>query len=207
MIQCILFDNDGTLVDSEHLCFRAMAELFRPLGAALDPDELHARFRGWKLDDTLSALSRTHAVPLPESFVPRYRARVAELFACELVPVPHVPEVLAALGHAKAVVSSGPPEKIRQALAVTGLSAHFGANVYSSYDIGLWKPDPAIYRYVATHMGYPPDQCAVVEDSEVGVAAAADAGMRTFFLNRLGEPCPRAGVIELGSMAELPQWL
>lgn len=207
MTECILFDSDGTLVDSEHLCFRAMAELFRPLGATLDVDELHTRFRGWKLDDTLAALSQIHALRLPESFVPGYRARVAELFARELVPVPHVPEVLAALGQAKAVVSSGPPEKIRQALAVTGLAAHFGANVYSSYDIGLWKPDPAIYRYVAADLGFSPEQCAVVEDSEVGVAAAADAGMRTFFLNRYGERCGRDGVIVLESMAELPQWL
>ncbi len=207
MTACILFDSDGTLVDSEPLCFRAMAQAFAGIGPVLDAEELVLRFRGWKLDDTLAALCEMHGVVLPEAFVPEYRARVAELFQSELLPVPHVPEVLAGLAQPKAVVSSGPPEKIRQALAVTGLDRHFGTRIYSSYEIGLWKPDPAIYRYVAADMGFAPEACAAVEDSAVGVAAAADAGLRTFFLNRFDESCPRADVVVLRSMAELPQWL
>jgi HAD superfamily hydrolase (TIGR01509 family) len=203
-VKCILFDSDGTLVDSEHLSFRVMAGEFAALGVALDEADLVREHRGRKLEETLRHLSETWRVTLPEGFIPRFRQRVAEVFSTELQPVPGVIEVLETITQDVGVVSSGPLAKIRHALGVTGLDRYFDGRVYSSYEIGIWKPDPGIYAYAARDMGYAIDECVAIEDSPVGLEAAAGSGMRTFFLNRFGESCARDGVIEIRAMAELP---
>jgi beta-phosphoglucomutase-like phosphatase (HAD superfamily) len=76
------------------------------------------------------------------------------------------------------IASSGPPEKIRQALTVTGLARYFGDRFFSSYTVGSWKPDPGLFLHVAAAMGFSPEHCVVVEDSLVGIEAAVSAGMR-----------------------------
>jgi HAD superfamily hydrolase (TIGR01509 family) len=204
MIECVLFDSDGTLVDSERLCYQAMSEKFAHFGVELDPHVLIRRYRGWKLDLALGELSEQHQVNLPAGFEQDYRARVDELFETHLKAMPGVTSVLPRLPQDKAVVSSGPMAKIRKALSVTGLSHHFMDQIYSSYEIGIWKPDPGIYTHAAGDMGYGVENCIAVEDSPVGVAAAVGSGMKTVFLNCFEEPCEWDNVIEISSMAELP---
>lgn len=68
-------------------------------------------------------------------------------------------------------------QKIRHALAVTGLAAHFGDRLFSSYDVGSWKPEPGLFLHAAERMGFAPERCVVVEDSDVGLQAATAAGM------------------------------
>ena len=67
---------------------------------------------------------------------------------------------------------------MRKALSITNLSYHFNGNLFSAYDIGLWKPDPGIFLHAAREMGFLPAHCAVVEDSAVGIQAAIAAGMQ-----------------------------
>lgn len=86
--------------------------------------------------------------------------------------------MLEALTHATCIASSGPPEKIKHALAVTGLDAFFAERFFSSYVVQSWKPEPELFLHAATAMGYAPEQCVVVEDSMVGIDAAEAAGMR-----------------------------
>ena len=57
MIECILFDSDGTLVDSELLSMQVLAERMAPYGADLDPDKLHDRFKGWKYGEAIEILA------------------------------------------------------------------------------------------------------------------------------------------------------
>ena len=53
MIECILFDSDGTLVDSEPLSFVVLADMLSQHGVDLDPDELHLDYRGWKMVEVM----------------------------------------------------------------------------------------------------------------------------------------------------------
>lgn len=77
----------------------------------------------------------------------------------------------------KCVASSGPINKIEKALSITGLLNYFNGNLFSSYEIGSWKPDSGIFLHAAKVMGFKPDECVVVEDSPVGIEAAKAAGM------------------------------
>lgn len=163
-------------MDSETLCNQAFLDL---LPALKEPVEsLVDEFRGKKLADILGDIEHKVSSPLPEGFEHRYRMRVAELFATQLRPVAGVPEMLAAIEFPCCIASSGPLEKIKQALTVTGLARYFDERFFSSYIVGSWKPDPGLFLYAAAAMGFSPAHCVVVEDSPVGIEAAASAGMR-----------------------------
>ncbi|NHQ87646.1 HAD-IA family hydrolase [Iodobacter sp. HSC-16F04] len=205
MNQCLLFDCDGTLVDSEWLCNLGLVIQFKELGVSLDADELVLRFRGWKLARILEILSMENDLALTDDFIPAYRAVVAQLFLTELKPVDGVLEMLSNMPQMKAVVSSGPLNKIRQALDVCGLSSYFGPNLYSSYEVGIWKPDPGIYQFAAQDMGFANADCIVVEDGLLGVEAGVKAGIQTYFYNPFGEACPFGGVIHFDSMKVLAE--
>ncbi len=204
MIECLLFDCDGTLVDSEHLCNQGFVESFANYGVTLDTLDLVKEFRGWKLSKILDTLQSRHKVSLAEDFVPRYRAIVAALFEAELKPIADVKYALSHIPQPKAVVSNGPPEKIAQSLRLCGLSEFFGSNIISAYDVNLWKPDPEIYKLAARSMGYEAEQCAVVDDGIVGIEAGVKAGMNTYFYNVFGEACSVPGAVSFNSMRDLP---
>lgn len=199
-----LFDLDGTLVDSERLCSRALAELLPMLD---DPvDVLTARYRGLKLAAILTDLEARLGAPLPADFETRYRARLGALFARELRPMPGAAEMLARLPFQRCVASSGPTAKIAQALELCGL-ATFLPHRFSAYEVGAWKPDPGLFLHAARVMGYPPERCVVIEDSEVGLQAAQAAGMRAVHF------APDPGVTKPGphpvlhDLRELNGWL
>lgn len=204
---CVIFDLDGTLVDSEGLCNQAFLDLLPQLNETVAA--LTRRNRGKKLAQILADLERRLCQTLPDTFEQQYRQRVAELFSHELKPMPGVLEMLDVMNFPKCIASSGPPLKIRQALQVSGLAPYFGDNLFSSYEMGSWKPEPGLFQYAAEAMGFMPGQCAVIEDSDVGIEAAAAAGMRAFRYVRNGETSPRkAGeAVLFDDMLELPELL
>ena len=204
MSKCLLFDCDGTLVDSERLCNVAMARIFEEYGILLETDELIREFRGWKLSNIMETLQARYSISLAPDFIETYRFLVSTLFVSELRPIAHIETALESLPHPKAVVSSGPREKIELALKLCDLSRYFGANIYSSYEIGSWKPDPEIYRYAATDMGFDLKDCVVIEDGLICVEAGHRAGAATFFYNKYDELCEFKDVVSFKSMKDLP---
>jgi len=175
---CIIFDLDGTLVDSEDLCNQAFLDLLPDLDGTVD--SLTMRYQGMKLATVLSDIEARLGRPLPADFEVAYRRRVSELFDSALRPTPGTLEMLEALRCCKCVASSGPPAKIAHALSVSGLARYFGEDVFSAYQVGSWKPDPGLFLHAARSMGYSPNQCIVVEDSPPGLQAAKAAGMTAF---------------------------
>jgi HAD superfamily hydrolase (TIGR01509 family) len=173
----VIFDCDGTLVESEWLGHRAMEEELQKLGIHETAESLTERYRGFKLAEALADLSGIHKVSFDEEFVARYRTRVHHLFSTHLRPVPGIEKLLSRLRIPFCVASSGPMEKIRHSLAVAGLLSYFEGRIFSSYDIQSWKPDPGLFLHAARMMGVPHANCLVVEDSAVGIEAAKFAGM------------------------------
>ena len=175
MEKCIIFDLDGTLVDSETLCNQAFIDLLPSL--RLSEAELIARFRGKKLTHIFDEIETLIDDQLPEDFEITYRAQVKKNFASSLEAFPGVHVALRSLGLPKCIASNGPQAKIRSALEKTHLTEFFQNRIFSSYDVGHWKPDPGLFLHAAEKMGVSPDMCIVVEDSPVGISAALAAGM------------------------------
>lgn len=172
---CVIFDLDGTLVDSEALNCRAFLELLPEITDSAET--LASRYRGMKLAEILADMSTRYAVDLGKNFEPVYRQRVAELYDSHLSENPGVTDLLQQLSCQLCVASSAPFEKITHALTVTNLAPFFGKKIFSSYDVGSWKPEPALFLHAASRLGFSPGSCVVVEDSSPGVAAGIAAGM------------------------------
>ncbi|MDD4913061.1 MAG: HAD-IA family hydrolase [Sideroxydans sp.] len=204
---CVIFDLDGTLVDSEGLCNQAFLDLLPQLNDTVE--SLAQRYRGKKLAPILADLESRLYQKLPDAFEQHYRQRVAKLFSRELKPMPGVLEMLETTNFPKCIASSGPLLKIRQALQVSGIAHYFGDSIFSSYEVGSWKPEPGLFQYAANAMGFMPSQCMVVEDSEVGIEAASAAGMKAFRYVRNGEksPCRIGDEVPFDNMLQLPRLL
>jgi HAD superfamily hydrolase (TIGR01509 family) len=179
--RCVLFDCDGTLVDSELLGNVALAQQLALAGIAETGEALTARFRGHKLADMLASLERQHGVALPACFVQDYRQRAAALFETGVASMPGADAALSRLRLPMCVVSNGPLAKIRQNLRVSGLARHFGDRLFSAYEVGSWKPEPGLLLHAARAMGVAPQHCLVVDDSAAGIEAAGRAGMRALW--------------------------
>ena len=203
-IQCLLFDNDGTLVDSEYLCNLGIAEQFALLGVHLDVDTLVKNYRGGKMSEVLTDIARKNHIKIPTNFLPEYRKRVAALFEKKLMPIAGIEEALSQLPYTKAVVSNGPRAKIDHALSLCNLTHYFDDRVYSAYDVGAYKPNPDIYLHVAKDLGFEPCECLVIEDSIDGITAGSKANMLTLFYNIHNEPVNLPNVFSFNDMGELP---
>jgi len=204
---CLLFDSDGTLVDSEWLCNQALALLFARQGVQLNVAELMRDYRGGELQRIFEQLAAAHNITLHNDSEAWYRAKVAELFAQQLQPVAGIPELLAWVqqqGWPCAVVSNGPQSKLQQALSRCQLLPFFNGHIYSAYDIDIFKPNPGLYLHAAAQLGARPEQCVVIEDSLPGVKAGVAAGMTTLFYNLYEELSPSSQVVEFKNMSQLP---
>jgi HAD superfamily hydrolase (TIGR01509 family) len=179
-VSLVIFDCDGVLVDSETLSNRVVVEAVRELGLVLNLQEAITLFKGCKMADCVAILSDRLGRPLPADFESSLRARTAEAFRRDLQAVPGVHAALGRITTPVCVASSGPREKITLALSVTGLLPRFEGRIFSSYEIGSWKPAPDLFLHAAASLGATPGSCAVVEDSAVGIRAGLAAGMTLF---------------------------
>lgn len=197
--RCLIFDLDGTLVDSEPLCSQAFLDLLPEINLPLS--ELMKRFRGRKLSGILADVESILERSLPDSFERDYRSRVDQLFKTELEAFPGVIEALSDIPMPMCIASSGPRAKIETALEKAGLKGFFGSKIFSSYEVGIWKPDPGLFLHAAWAMQFAPERCVVVEDSEVGTRAAKAAGMSV--LKFCDQPDHEATAETFGSYRQL----
>ncbi|WP_447955793.1 HAD family hydrolase [Vreelandella sp. EE7] len=206
---CLLFDSDGTLVDSEILLAEVMGEILPECGLPFSARQYMEEFRGVRFQSIVEALEGRFQPLTPEAFTTLeagMRSRMEARMRAELQPVAGMPQALEALSeHPKAVVSNGPERKIRCALESTGLEHYFAGKLFSAYTLNVWKPDPALYLKAAAAMGYPPSECVVIDDAAVGVEAGLAAGMQVIHLNHFpDEERAPEGAIEIQHASELP---
>ncbi|PWQ96854.1 HAD-IA family hydrolase [Leucothrix pacifica] len=176
--ECVIFDLDGTLVDSEILNFQAYAELLPEITES--QASLIKRYEGMQLAAVVSDIEARYKLSLPEDFEDTFREHIRGLFERGLKPIPGIPELLPSLAQRKCVASNAPQRKLAHALEVVSLTEHFDGNVFSAYDIAAWKPKPDLFLHAADKMGFKPEQCAIIEDSPTGVEAALAAGIQVF---------------------------
>lgn len=182
--KCIIFDSDGVLVDSETLSAIVFQEMAGELGFELDFETAVEEFAGSSMNNNLQFIRENIRGTLPNNFEKEFRRRTYELFKTDLKAVPGIVELIGKVQTPFCVASSGPMEKIRLNLGLAGLLERFEGRIFSSYDIGKWKPDPGIFLHAAREMGYAPEDCVVVEDSAAGIRAAVAGGFKVYGLAR-----------------------
>jgi len=185
-IRAVIFDSDGTLVDSEVPAMDVLHEMACAVGLRLTRDEAHVRFRGVRMADIAAWIgsqvpAKTDA--FEAEFTRQYRATITQRFKESLRPMPGAYELLSSLEIPFGVATNGPREKVQLTLDLTGLSPLVGDRIFSAYDHGCFKPDPGLFLFAARVLGHDPQHCAVVEDSIPGLVAGVAAGMQVFSLH------------------------
>ena len=203
-IEAVLFDCDGVLVDSERVAAECIVEFAARFGARFGIEEALERFTGARMADNLRDIEERGGCRLPDDFEDSLRSRMAEEFETRLAPMDGAAALVEALEVPYCVVSNGPRSKMEVTLRVAGLLEHFAGRIVSAYEVGVWKPDPGLFLHAARLLGASPERCAVVEDSDYGIAAGLAAGMQVFAL----VPEDRAhampdGVVAVASLADL----
>ena len=205
----IIFDCDGVLVDSEPLSNRIFAETLRDFGFDVDVQWCVDTLVGLSLSTSYQLIERRFGKPVPADFDPELRRRSFIGFRENLDSVPGIREVVQDLQTPYCVASSGPMEKMRVTLGVTGLWSLFEGRIFSASEVERGKPHPDLFLHAAKNMAAEPYSCAVIEDSLYGVEAANAAGMTAFGYvgGEISHDLAGAGARTFTQMALLPKLL
>jgi HAD superfamily hydrolase (TIGR01509 family) len=182
----VIFDCDGTLVDSEPLARTAWERALAPHGyIATEAD--HDASVGLPYPRVHAYFAERAALPPADDF---WRELSTELFALldtELAPFDDAVTAARELrrrGVPVAVASSSPRERLQRTLARAGLLDDFDVSVAGD-EVEHGKPAPDMFLAAAERLGMQPHDCVAVEDSPPGVEAANAAGMRTLAICRV----------------------
>lgn len=174
----IIFDSDGTLVDSETLSARVISQIMHDAGVPVSAEAVLERFRGCRFAAFAESLLAQYPVLGVEELTTAYRERGTALYTRELKPMSGAAELVRSLTIEKCVASNGPRFKIEQCLGLTGLLPYFTDRIASAYEVRSWKPDPGLILHAAAMMKVPAGACLLVEDSLAGVQAGLAAGVQ-----------------------------
>lgn len=202
-IQCVIFDCQGTLIDSERLTCMALVRIFNQMGACLSVDDLLPHFTGGKTVDILLNTCRITGISADiDQLEVLYRQEIDALFMTQLQPMAGAVCLLECLkqqGIEYCVTSNAPYEKMLSDLTLAGLENYFTGRIFSAFEANSWKPEPDLVRYCAMRMGFALQNCLYVDDTKQGVEAGIEAGVMSYQLcspARLQQPThPQARVI------------
>ena len=213
MIRAVIFDMDGTLVDTEKLYLRFWPEALGAFGYEISRENIlslrsmgrpyaPARFKEWYGEDFDYWAVRNYRKDLMEAYIDREGIE-AKPGAREAL------EALRARGVLTAVATATDPERTRKYLAETGLIGYFD-RLISATMVPRGKPAPDIYLYACRELGLDPAECVAVEDAPNGILSAYRAGLRVIMVPDLTEPDEELSKFlyaTVGSLRELPEIL
>ena len=180
MTSLVIFDCDGVLIDSEIISTSVLVEELARHGIAIEMSHVLEHFIGHPYAVVAGKIAAIAGAPLPPAFELSYRAQLAQRFDAELRAMPGIIDVLDQLAVPYCAATSSSPERARHSLRAAGLAPYFGDRVYTVSMVALPKPAPDLFLHAAAAMMAVPKDCLVVEDSDLGIAAARAAGMQAW---------------------------
>lgn len=176
----VLWDLDGTLIDSGELHYDAWREVLLGLGRPFDRGAFASSF-GKRNDTILRDLldvqgSDEEIGRIGDDKEQRYRALVRRHGVPLLPGAQHWLHRLKQDGWRQALATSAPLANVDATLEPLGLRDHFDA-IASAEEVGRGKPDPLVFLTAAERIGVAPERCVVVEDAPAGLEGARRGGM------------------------------
>lgn len=182
MIEAILFDLDGLMVDSEPHSIASWQAVLAKRGVQFDQNALDSVLGQRVVETASTAIRLFHLPERPEDLAQeKAEYQIAHLNG-NVQPMPGLIELLDWVdqsGLKKAVASSGLRRYIDAVLATTHVQDRFDV-IISADDVINGKPAPDVFLAAARALNVPPENCLVLEDAPFGVQAAKAAGMMCF---------------------------
>ncbi|MDR1179212.1 MAG: HAD family phosphatase [Spirochaetales bacterium] len=186
----VIFDLDGTLIDSEKNYVKSDGQILTKFGIEYTP-ELRKRLIGRGIDIFVAILRDEYGVrETPETLLAmkdEYYLNIARTNTRVFPEMRGLLDILKARGVPLAVASGSSQRVVDELLALCGISSYFKVALSS---VGLFqgKPDPGIFLGTADRLHVPARECLVLEDSASGVEAGLAAGMKVIAIPTLTKP-------------------
>ncbi len=177
-VKGLIFDSDGTLVNTMPLHYRAFLETFESTGEQF-PEELFYELAGVPTDRIIEVLNEKFGYKLDPKEITRKKEKI---FLKKYLPQAQPIEPVINIAKANkgrmpmAVATGGIPMVVNNAMRAIGMTGFFDT-IVTAEDVTHGKPAPDIFLEAARRIGVEPQYCQVFEDSDAGLEAAQRAGM------------------------------
>lgn len=179
-IEAVIFDLDGSLVDSMWMWRTIDIEYLGRFGISL-PEDLQSKIEGMSFNETAIYFKENFHIPDSLDRIKDDWNRMAwDKYANEVPLKPGIPEFLEDCrtnGIKLGIATSNSRELVENIALVHGLKDYFSC-IMTGCDVGKGKPAPDIYLAVARELGVNPERCLVFEDIIPGIQSGLSAGMR-----------------------------
>lgn len=210
----IIFDCDGTLVDSENIIAFACSEVLKELGFMdYDLKKCLDLFHASSIKDSVKYFE-DHYTNFPvKEFMHLSNKKLLDLYKEKIHAYDDTHRILQYLnanGIQICVASNGTQPVVKDALIKTNLMQYFNEDYIFTYDlIDIAKPNPDLFLYAAKSCGAQPSESLVIEDSAIGVEASNRAKMDVLLIDRLnsGRVIPGKILKTIRSMEEITQFV
>lgn len=199
-LKALLFDLDGTLIDSEYFHYELWNEILEESGGKLTYEEWLKNHAGIPLPKNAQTLIDRFNIqtPLPELIERREALTLERLKTKDVILMPYVTEVLdffESKGLTMALVTSSPRKDVDAIFERNGLGKYFKLIITRS-EVTKSKPDPESYNVCVEKLGFAKDECLAFEDTINGLKSAKAAGLTCIVIQSNTEEHPNLSIAD-----------
>jgi HAD superfamily hydrolase (TIGR01509 family) len=173
----VIFDCDGVLIDSEVISTRTLLDTLASHGLEVDLGYIRETYLGRSMAVVKTDYRQRMGRELSASFEAEFLDRLFAAYRRDLAAMRGVDHLLGNLTIPYCMATSSSLDRATFSLEVTGLLPFFAGRIFCASMVERGKPAPDLFLFAARALGADPASCLVIEDSEVGLLAARNAGM------------------------------
>lgn len=191
MIKAIIFDMDGLMIDSERVTFECYQEILKGMNLTMD-EEFYKTLLGKPIKGIYQRFYDVYGNDFPiEDVIKDVHALMAQRFETEGVPVKtglkSLLEYLKANNYKTIVATSSNRDRVDTILAQAQITDYFDDSICGD-EVTKGKPNPEVFLKSCQKLGVSVDEAIVLEDSEAGIQASYDAGIKVICIPDMKYP-------------------
>jgi HAD superfamily hydrolase (TIGR01509 family) len=179
-VELVIFDCDGVLIDSEELSASVLSGMMAEIGMPITPEIFRSDFLGRSFASATAKATERFGKPVPADFQMQYRSRLLSAMRGHLQAMPGVKVVLDAMTVPYCLATSSSPQRLAVSMEETALGPYFVEKSFTASMVENGKPAPDLMFHAARMMNAKSENCVVIEDSEMGLRSALNAGMQAW---------------------------